>query len=126
MPLVLFLFVISLIIIFNKQTIKFFFPALIVVTIIFYLFINLNSKVYENFRAFYDQISTMTLIVLEKNSKNKPTPPYLREFLTFYDTWLMHKYVGGGIKNFRYYCHKRPNIDKNAKLNAICILTIII
>ena len=118
MPLVLFLFVISLIIIFNKQTIKFFFPALIVVTIIFYLFINLNSKVYENFRAFYDQISTMTLIVLEKNSKNKPTPPYLREFLTFYDTWLMHKYVGGGIKNFRYYCHKRPNIDKNAKIKC--------
>ena len=25
----------------------------------------------------------------------------------------MNKYIGGGIKNFRYYCHKRPNIDKN-------------
>ena len=27
----------------------------------------------------------------------------------------MNKYIGGGIKNFRYYCHERPNVDKNAK-----------
>ena len=118
MPLLLFLFSTSLIIIFNKQTRKFFLPALLVTTVIFYLFINLNSKVYENFRAFYDQISKMTVIVIEKDLKNNYVPPYLREFLTFYDTWLMHKYIGGGIKNFRYYCHHRPNIDKNSK--SIC------
>ena len=118
MPLLLFLFSTYLIIIFNKQTRKFFLPALLVTTVIFYLFINLNSKVNENFRAFYDQISKMTVIVIEKDLKNNYVPPYLREFLTFYDTWLMHKYIGGGIKNFRYYCHKRPNIDKNSK--SIC------
>ena len=118
MPLLLFLFSTYLIIIFNKQTRKFFLPALLVATVIFYLFINLNSKVNENFRAFYDQISKMTVIVIEKDLKNNYVPPYLREFLTFYDTWLMHKYIGGGIKNFRYYCHKRPNIDKNSK--SIC------
>ena len=27
----------------------------------------------------------------------------------------MNKYIGGGIKSFRYYCHERPNIDKNSK-----------
>ena len=118
MPLLLFLFSTYLIIIFNKQTRKFFLPALLVTTVIFYLFINLNSKVNENFRAFYSQISKMTVIVIEKDLKNNYVPPYLREFLTFYDTWLMHKYIGGGIKNFRYYCHKRPNIDKNSK--SIC------
>ena len=26
----------------------------------------------------------------------------------------MNKYIGGGIKNFRYYCHVRPNIDKSS------------
>ena len=26
----------------------------------------------------------------------------------------MHKYLGGGLKNFRYYCHVRPNIDKSS------------
>ena len=27
----------------------------------------------------------------------------------------MNKYIGGGIKNFRYYCHERPNIDRDLK-----------
>tara|TARA_B100001057_G_C22836181_1_gene945282 strand:- start:1149 stop:2465 length:1317 start_codon:yes stop_codon:yes gene_type:complete len=118
MPLLLFLFAISLIIIFNKQTRKFFLPTLVIATIIFYLFINFNSKVNENFRAFYDQISKMTVIVIEKDLKNNYVPPYLREFLTFYETWKMHKYIGGGIKNFRYYCHHRQHIDKNSK--SVC------
>ena len=115
MPLLLFLFAISLIIIFNKQTRKFFLPTLIIASIIFYILFNFNSKVNINFKAFYSQISTMPVVILEKDLKNNYVPPYLRQFLTFYDTWLMHKYIGGGIKNFRYYCHKRPNIDKNSK-----------
>ena len=115
MPLLLFLFAVSLIIIFNKQTRKFFLPTLIIASIIFYILFNFNSKVNINFKAFYSQISTMPVVILEKDLKNNYVPPYLRQFLTFYDTWLMHKYIGGGIKNFRYYCHKRPNIDKNSK-----------
>ena len=27
----------------------------------------------------------------------------------------MNKYFGGGIKNFRYYCHVRPNLKKDSK-----------
>ena len=57
----------------------------------------------------------MTTIIIKKDFKNESSPQYLKEFETFYDTWLMNKYIGGGIKNFRYYCHERPNIDKNAK-----------
>ena len=41
-------------------------------------------------------------------------PQYLKEFSTFYNTWLLNKYIGGGIKNFRYYCHKRDNIDTSS------------
>ena len=115
MPLLLFMFAIFLIIAFNKQTRKFFLPTLIVATIVFYLFINFNSKANRNFNSFYYQIKTMSIILVEKDFSNKNIPPYLREFLSFYDTWLMHKYIGGGIKNFRYYCHKRSNIDKNSK-----------
>ena len=115
MPLLLYLFAISLIVIFNKQTRKFFFPTLIVASLIFYLFIKINPKVYENYRAFYAQVSKMTVIIIERDIKNNYVPPYFGQFLTFYDTWLMHKYIGGGIKNFRYYCHKRPNIEKGAK-----------
>ena len=28
---------------------------------------------------------------------------------------VTNKYIGGGIKSFRYYCHIRPNIDKNSE-----------
>ena len=55
----------------------------------------------------------MITIVVEKDFSNKHTPQYLREFSTFYDTWLINKFIGGGIKNFRYYCHVRPNVNKN-------------
>ena len=30
---------------------------------------------------------------------------------------MLNKYIGGGIKNFRYYCHVRPNINKDDKFN---------
>ena len=30
----------------------------------------------------------------------------------------MSKYIGGGIKNFRYYCHTRPNVDESYKFKC--------
>ena len=68
----------------------------------------------------------MTVLIIEKDFTSKRSPPYLKEFVTFYDTWLMHKYIGGGIKNFRYYCHERSNIRKDQSLFVICIRTTII
>ncbi len=114
MPLLLFLFSTFLIIVFQKETRKFFLPAIIASTIIFYIFINFNLKTKEIFFAFYNQISQMTVIVIKKDFENPKIPPYLREFSSFYETWLLNKYIGGGIKNFRYYCHHRNNIDRSS------------
>ncbi len=115
MPLILFLFTVSLIILFQKQTRKYFLTSMIIFILIFSLLFNFNNKVKNNFIAFYNQISQMVVIVLEKDFSNKRQPPYLKEFTSFYGTWLMNKYIGGGIKNFRYYCHERSNIDKDSK-----------
>jgi len=115
MPLILFLFTVSLIILFQKQTRKYFLPSIILFIIIFSLLFNFNSKVKNNFISFYTQISQMVVIIFEKDFSNKRQPQYLKEFTSFYDTWLLNKYIGGGIKNFRFYCHKRPNIDKDSK-----------
>ena len=57
----------------------------------------------------------MVVIAVKGDFNNKNTPQYLKEFSTFYGTWSMNKYLGGGIKNFRYYCHTRPNIEKNSQ-----------
>ena len=115
MPLILFLFTVSLIILFQKQTRKYFLPSIILFILIFTLLFNFNNKVKNNFISFYTQISQMVVIVFEKDFSNKKQPQYLKEFSSFYDTWLLNKYIGGGIKNFRFYCHKRPNIDKDSK-----------
>ena len=56
----------------------------------------------------------MGTLITNKNLTNQIVPQYFREFSSFYDTWLLNKYIGGGIKNFRLNCHLRPNIDKNS------------
>ena len=56
------------------------------------------------------------LLKAVQDLKAENVPPYLKEFVSFYDTWRLNKYIGGGIKNFRYYCHERPNIDPSSKL----------
>lgn len=115
MPMVLFVLTIFLIVIFNKQTRKFFIPFIIIFSLLFATVINLNNEVRFNFYNFKNQISKMTTLVINNDFENKNAPQYFKEFSTFYETWLMNKYIGGGIKNFRYYCHVRPKIDKDSK-----------
>ncbi len=115
MPLVLFVFTCFLILLFNKQVRKYFISFLITFLILFVVIINTNSDIKNNFKNFYGQINQMVVIIINKDFKNNNSPQYLKEFETFYDTWLINKYIGGGIKNFRYYCHHRQNIEKNAE-----------
>jgi O-antigen ligase len=114
-PLLSFLLAISLILIFQKQTRKIFFPFIIIFTLSFSLIYNLNSHVKDNFNSFYTEISSMKEIIISNEFDEKNKTPYIKEFSTFYDTWQMNKFIGGGIKNFRYYCHIRPNINPNSK-----------
>ena len=113
MPLILFLLSICLIVLFQKQTRKYFISFIVFFSIIFLLIINFNKNIKVNFLSFYDQISKMYLVITSDNI-NVTTPVYFKQFATFYDTWLMNKYIGGGIKSFRYYCHTRPNIERNS------------
>ena len=115
MPMLLFLLSMSLIIVFQKQTRKFFIPFIFLFSVIFLILFNSNNQIRIHFLGFHDKIVKMGLAVKNKDFDNKKTPQYLKEFSTFYDTWLMNKYVGGGIKNFRFYCHVRPNIKKDSK-----------
>ena len=39
----------------------------------------------------------MIIIIKNKDYKNK-SARILKQFETFYDTWLINKYIGGGIK----------------------------
>ena len=118
MPFILFVFTISLIVVFQKQSRKYLFSFVIIFSLLFIGIYNLNEKVKMNFDTFQIQISKMIVVATKGDYNDKNAPQYLREFATFYDTWLMNKYIGGGVKNFRFYCHTRPNIEKNT--NFIC------
>ena len=62
----------------------------------------------------HKQISKISMIMLNKDLGEERIPPYFKEFSSFYETWKLNKFIGGGIKTFRYYCHLRENIDKNS------------
>ena len=114
MPVFLFVLLLSLILIFQKQTRKYFLPFVIFFTIMFSVILSVNPHVKLNFKSFYGSVSNISKNIINKEFSSETTPQYLKEFATFYDTWLMNKYIGGGIKNFRYYCHARPNVDKSS------------
>jgi len=115
MPTIIFLLSIILILIFQKQTRKYLFPFLIIFSLTFTLLFKYNESIKLNFISFYSKSSQIVSLVIKKDFFNKDAPQYLKEFSTFYDTWLINKYIGGGIKNFRYYCHERQNINADSK-----------
>ena len=122
MPLIMFIFTLSLITIFQKQTRKYLFVFVASLVVIFSLTFKLNPEIKTHFFNFYDQVNKIVVYVskgelkkgtMQFNTSINPNTGYLKEFETFYNTWLMNKYIGGGIKNFRWYCHHRePGIHK--------------
>ena len=120
MPFLLFILLVFLILLFQKQTRKFLIPSLVSILIIFYALFNINISVKNNFQNFYNQIVGMSQVLINKDTESKKSSQYLKEFSTFYHTWAMNKYIGGGIKNFRYYCHMRPNINLEKSNGFVC------
>ena len=105
MPLLIFLLSIMLFLIFEKSYRIHLLTLIMSFLIIFVLSFNLNQNVKNNFLSFYYQISNITKIVFDYKDDMNQSPQYYKEFSSFYHTWKMHKFLGGGMKNFRYYCH---------------------
>ena len=121
MPLLLFLLSIFLILLFEKKNRKYITISLITVSIFFFVIYKNNLKVKESFDSFYYNASAIiNIFVVEnitKTSKIPETkiPQYYQEFKTFYGTWMMNKYIGGGIKSFRHNCPKRKILSHNER-----------
>jgi O-antigen ligase len=56
----------------------------------------------------------MVELIYTKDFYNEKAPDHLKEFASFYNTWKMNKYIGGGIKNFWYYCAVEQTLRKNS------------
>ena len=99
--------------VFQKDLRKYLIFFFTIFSLIFLIIYNFNTEVKINFKNFYKQIYGISKILTSKDYTSN-TPEYFKEFESFYHTWTLNKYVGGGIKNFRYYCHVRPHIDREA------------
>jgi O-antigen ligase len=115
--LIIFSLIIFLIIVFQKQVRKYIVPAFVSFVIIFSIFYKFNNQVKMNFKNFSNQIYLITSFITDKNNKDQ-NYSYVNVFQTFYGTWQMNKFLGGGIKNYRYYCHERPKIKENLKYHC--------
>jgi O-antigen ligase len=131
MPLILFIILITSVLSFNKSMRKFLLSFFLLSTIILTTLWNLNSNIKNHLNAFTARAGEVvefasTVIIKNKESKyeedkdniiewyrysininGKVIPlksTYIKEFNSGYQTWLEHKYVGGGIKSFRHNC----------------------
>ena len=82
MPLLMFIFSVFLITVFQKQTRKYFISFSVIFTLTFFLIFNFNSKVNKNFKSFYFQVSEIAILTINNDLNNTKAPPYLKEFLT--------------------------------------------
>ena len=121
MPLILFLLTVFLILLFEKKTRKYIPLSLIVVSIFFFVIYKNNLAVKQSFNSFYYNASSIiNIFVVENITKSskipeRNIPAYYQEFKSFYGTWMMNKYIGGGIKSFRHNCPKRKILSHNER-----------
>ena len=121
MPLVLFLLSIFLILLFENKTRKYIPLSLIAVSSVLLIIYKNNSIVKDSFDSFIGNSSSMiNIFVVENITKSskipeKKIPVYYQEMKTFYGTWMMNKYIGGGIKSFRHNCPKRKILSHNER-----------
>ena len=120
-PAVLYLMTLFLILLFEKRTRKYFPIFLILTSFVFYPLYVTNHNIKSNFGNLVNVSSRIVKVFIADNfSKTskvyaRDMPAQYREFKTFYGTWLMNKYIGGGIRSFRYNCPQRKIIKDNER-----------
>ncbi len=121
MILVLYLISIFLILLFEKRVRKYLLLASILVVTIFYFTFSNSDRMRDHYHGLFKKGSQMAQIFITENiTKSSQIPGYIipayyQEFKTFYGTWIMNKYIGGGVRSFRHNCWKRTVIKSNER-----------
>lgn len=84
--------------------------------LIFSILFKTNIEVQNNFSSFKSDIIKIFTLIDKDEIKRKNMPNHFHEFESFYDTWKMNKFFGGGVKSFRIFCPYRGNISIGKKL----------
>tara|TARA_X000001036_G_scaffold409182_1_gene420033 strand:+ start:447 stop:1793 length:1347 start_codon:yes stop_codon:yes gene_type:complete len=133
MPFALFLLILTLIFIFEKINRKLFLSLTIISTLIFVVLFYSNSQIKDHFGNFFtklnqiisitefDEESNKDRVLMNKNGKiikdhqyymvfadkkYEIKNSYMNDFYSGYKTWELNKYVGDGIRSYRFNCSK--------------------
>ena len=126
MSIILFLFTLGFFSIFKQKYFNYFLIILINVFFLIFFLKKNNPLVNHNINHF--QASVVSMINISKNvltnnfedsdRQKNDFPEQFREFETFYDTWQLNKYIGGGIRSYRFNCTMRGNISLNERITC--------
>jgi len=117
MPFVLLLLIILLIAIFEKKIRFLLIISLSIFFLIFY-FVPKKHDIKANIGNFTKHTSELLKLPFTRKIDRNKLPNLFQEFESFYDTWLMNKYIGGGIRSFRINCPNRNNININERVTC--------
>ena len=123
-PFVFFIIGISLIMLFEKKTRKFLPIILFITSIIFYVSFKSKQEVRANYLELFSSVKIISYKMYalaaghELNYWRYNMPVIFHEWESFYDTWQMNKYFGGGIRSFRLNCPKRENIEIDERITC--------
>lgn len=116
-PFAFFVIGLALIMLFEKKVRKYLSVFAILFSVIFFVGYKSSFEVRINFKELYSSIAEVSYKMYaltaghEMNYWRYGLPPVFHEWESFYDTWQMNKYIGGGIRSFRLNCPKRATID---------------
>lgn len=129
MPIIIFIFTISLLFVLERNIRKHFFYFLVLTITIFFITYNVNSNVKKNYHNAYTKLSQFYSFFSSIKSNNQTvvkdhpyaitingntaymTNTYIKEFYSGYRTWLQNKYIGGGIKSYKLNCKRSGFIN---------------
>lgn len=115
MPLILTLFGLLLLCAFDKTIRKKVFFVTPLILVLFSMLYFLNPEIKKNIGSFYNISSKILKYPFSSEIKIEDVPTHLSEFESFYGTWKLNKYFGGGVRSFRIYCPYRYDISGNKK-----------
>tara|TARA_Y100000768_G_scaffold279653_1_gene214826 strand:- start:193 stop:834 length:642 start_codon:yes stop_codon:yes gene_type:complete len=120
MPLIMFMGLIVLVVLFEKKIRKYLLALAFLASVVFAIIYTQNRNIESQITTFFLQAKKLSSVVFSDNIDRYALPDHFAEFESFYDTWLMNKYIGGGIRSFRLNCPHRPNLhpDERKKCNT--------
>ena len=113
MSLILFLFGIFLVFLNTKTLRKYILHILVTISLMVGILFSVNESVKNYYNGFYVASKNILSVYSNKLLGSDLDIPYetkhtyLHEFESGFSTWQLNKYIGGGLKSFRYNCPKR-------------------